>query len=83
MICVRRRRRLPSWTGSVDTVDVGPLADSWRFEPNAAAYTRLYLADLATPDEQLLEALAAPVSAAKLRSVLDRAKRVRVADRTF
>jgi len=31
----------------------------------------------------LLEAPGAPVSAAKLRSALDEAERVRVADRTF
>ncbi len=66
-----------------DTVDAGPLAESWRFEPEAAAYTRLYLADPATPNKHLLEAPGAPVSAAKLRSALDEAERVRVADRTF
>jgi predicted dinucleotide-binding enzyme len=66
-----------------DTVDAGPLAESWRFEPEAAAYTRLYLADLATPNEHLLEAPGTPVSATKLRSALNEAKRVRVADRTF
>jgi predicted dinucleotide-binding enzyme len=54
-----------------DTVDAGPLVDSWRFEPEAAAYTRLYVADPATPDECLLEAPGAPVSAAELRSALD------------
>ena len=66
-----------------DTVDAGPLAESWRFEPEAAAYTRLYLADPATPNEHLFEAPVTPVSAAKLRSALDGAERVRVADRTF
>jgi predicted dinucleotide-binding enzyme len=66
-----------------DTVDAGPLAASWRFEPEAAAYTRLYLADPATPDERLLDAPAAPVHATRLRSALQGAHRVRVADRTF
>lgn len=66
-----------------DTVDAGTLAESWRFEPEAAAYTRLYLADPATPDERLLEAPAAPVTAARLASALEGAQRVRVAERTF
>jgi len=66
-----------------DTVDVGPLTESWRFEPEAAAYTRLYVADPATPDERLLDAPGAPVPAAVLRSALDGAERVRVAERTF
>lgn len=65
-----------------DTVDAGPLADSWRFEPEAAAYTRLYLAEPTTPDAQVLEASAGPVSAADVQSALDEAHRVRVADRT-
>ena len=34
-----------------DAVDAGALAESWRFEPEAGAYTRLYLADAATPDD--------------------------------
>jgi predicted dinucleotide-binding enzyme len=66
-----------------DTVNAGSFADSWRFEPDAAAYTRLYLADPATPDERLLQAPAGPTSAAELRSALDEAERVRVADRAF
>ena len=66
-----------------DTVDAGSLADSWRFEPEAGAYTRLYLADPATPSDQMMQAPGAPVSAARLRSALDAAERVRVADRAF
>jgi 8-hydroxy-5-deazaflavin:NADPH oxidoreductase len=66
-----------------DTVDAGSLADSWRFEPEAAAYTQLYLADPATPADRMLEAPAGPASTGKLRSALDSAERVRVADRTF
>lgn len=66
-----------------DTVDTGPLAHSWRFEPDAAAYTRLYLADPATPDEQMLQAPGRPVPAAELRRALQAAQRVSVADRTF
>ncbi|MGO4587449.1 NADPH-dependent F420 reductase [Paenarthrobacter sp. 2TAF44] len=66
-----------------DAVDAGALAESWRFEPEAAAYTRLYLADPATPDESMLEAPAAPVSAERLGEALKRAEPVRVAARTF
>lgn len=66
-----------------DTVDAGALTESWRFEPEAAAYTRLYLADPATPAEQMLEAPAAPVTASRLASALEGAQRVRVAERTF
>jgi predicted dinucleotide-binding enzyme len=66
-----------------DTVDAGPLAGSWRFEPEASAYTRLYLADPGTPDERMLEAPGAPVKTATLRSALDTAKRVSAADRAF
>jgi predicted dinucleotide-binding enzyme len=66
-----------------DTVDTGPLTQSWRFEPEAAAYTRLYLADPATPDEQILQAPGRTVPAAELRHALQTAQRVSVADRAF
>ena len=66
-----------------DTVDAGPLADSWRFEPESAAYTRLYRADRTSPVERNPDAPAGRVSVAELRSALDGAERVRVADRTF
>lgn len=66
-----------------ETVDAGPLTQSWRFEPEAAAYTRLYVADPSTPDERLLDAPGAPVAADKLVSALDGAQRVQVAKRTF
>jgi predicted dinucleotide-binding enzyme len=66
-----------------DTFDAGPLEESWRFEPEAAAYTRLYLADPATPDDQILQAPGGPVSVDELRNALQKAERVRVADRKF
>lgn len=66
-----------------DVHDAGSLAESWRFEPEAAGYTRVYLADQSTPVEDMLTAPAAPVDAARLASVLESAERVRVADRTF
>jgi len=66
-----------------DSVDAGSLAQSWRFEPESSAYTRLYCADPAVPDDLILKSPAAPVPAAKVVSVLRQAKRVKVADRTF
>ena len=66
-----------------DAVDAGPLSESWRFEPEAKAYTRLYLADPETPAERMPEAPGSPVSADRLRSALASATRVRVADRLF
>jgi predicted dinucleotide-binding enzyme len=66
-----------------DTFDAGPLEESWRFEPEAAAYTRLYLADPATPDDQMLQAAGGSVSVDELRKALQNAERVRVADRRF
>jgi predicted dinucleotide-binding enzyme len=66
-----------------DTVDAGPLAQSWRFEPETTAYTRLYLADAATPGEQMMQAPAAPVPATELRRALEAAERIHVADRAF
>lgn len=66
-----------------DSLDAGPLGDSWRFEPEAAAYTQVYLADPNTPADQMMEAPAAPTSTARLVSALEAATRVKVADRTF
>lgn len=66
-----------------DAVDAGPLSESWRFEPEAGAYTRLYLADPQTPDEKLLQADGGPVPPDRLRAALASATRVRVADRQF
>jgi predicted dinucleotide-binding enzyme len=62
-----------------DTVDAGPLAESWRLEPESAGYTRLYLADPATPSEQMMQAQ----SAASLSQALAAAERVDVAAREF
>lgn len=66
-----------------DAIDAGPLADSWRFEPDADAYTRLYLADPSTPDQGLMEAPGGPVTEESLRSALGRGTRVDVAQRVF
>ncbi|MGW7052663.1 NADPH-dependent F420 reductase [Streptomyces sp. NPDC054887] len=66
-----------------DTVDAGTLSESWRFEPEAGAYTRVYLADPDVPAERMLLSPAAPFPADKLRAALEAARRVAVAERTF
>ncbi|MGP6173294.1 NADPH-dependent F420 reductase [Corynebacterium sp. A21] len=66
-----------------DSVDAGTLADTWKFEPEAAGYTRIYLADAATPDEQLLSSTPGPTTAQQVREVLASATRITVADRVF
>ncbi|WP_327097572.1 NAD(P)-binding domain-containing protein [Nocardia vinacea] len=66
-----------------DTVDAGTPGETWRFEPEAGAYTRIYLADPSVPVERMLEAPAASLSADKLRAALEASERVKVAERTF
>lgn len=66
-----------------DTVDAGSLADSWRFEPDAGAYTRIYCADPEVPVEQIMQAPAAPLPADRLRAALAASHRVDVAARVF
>ncbi|GAA3130129.1 NADPH-dependent F420 reductase [Streptomyces rectiviolaceus] len=66
-----------------DSVDAGTLDESWRFEPEAGAYTRIYLADPDVPADRILKAPAAPLPADKLRAALETAQRVKVAERAF
>ncbi|MFI0453250.1 NADPH-dependent F420 reductase [Actinomadura sp. 6N118] len=66
-----------------DTLDAGTLADSWHFEPEAGAYTQIYLADPDVPAEQIMQAPAAPLPADKLRAALAASHRVDVAARVF
>ncbi|MFF2375112.1 NADPH-dependent F420 reductase [Streptomyces xiamenensis] len=66
-----------------DTVDAGPLSESWRFEPESGAYTPIYLAHPDVPATQMLQAPAAPLPAEKLRAALQTAERVKVANRAF
>ncbi len=66
-----------------DTVDAGTPAQSWRFEPESGAYTRIYLADPDVAAERMTQAPAAPVSADKLRAALEGSRRVKVAERAF
>lgn len=66
-----------------DAMDAGRLVESWRFEPEADAYTRLYLADPSTADQSLMEAPGGPVTEEQLRSALSQGARVDVAQRVF
>ncbi|MFJ7750928.1 NADPH-dependent F420 reductase [Arthrobacter sp. NPDC097144] len=66
-----------------DVVDAGTVAESWRFEPDAAGYTRLYLADESTPDDQLLNSMPGITPKEKVESTLASATRVNVAERIF
>lgn len=52
-----------------DAVDVGPLAEGWRFQRDTSAYAALYAADPADWDRP------APVDAARLRDALAAARR--------
>lgn len=64
-----------------DVVDAGPLADSWRFEPESAGYTPIYLADPATPLDRLMSAPAGPTPASEVKAALASATRVNIAER--
>ena len=66
-----------------DVVDAGSVAESWKFEPDSAGYTRLYLADANTPDDQLMSSVPGTTPQEKVRSALASATRVNVADRVF
>lgn len=66
-----------------DTLDAGTLAETWKFEPESAGYTRIYLADPSTPDDQLLSSIPGPTPADQVRAALDSATRVNVAQRAF
>ena len=66
-----------------DTVDAGTLSETWKFEPEAAGYTRIYLADQSTPNDQLLFSIPSPTPAVQVKSALDSSTRVNVAERAF
>ncbi|MCX8562875.1 NAD(P)-binding domain-containing protein [Mycolicibacterium mucogenicum] len=65
-----------------DTLDAGPASQTWRFEPESAGYTQIYLSDPTVSSEQFWITPAAPVSKDMLRAALASATRVDVADRT-
>ena len=64
-----------------DGINTGSLAESWRFEPESSAYTRLYLADRTAPTAVIREALGAPLSRAELQHALSDVRRVDVGAR--
>ncbi|WP_166997797.1 NADPH-dependent F420 reductase [Paramicrobacterium fandaimingii] len=66
-----------------DTLDAGALGDSRRFESESAGYTRVYLADPSTPDDQVMTANPGPTSAHKINVALASGTRVTVAGRVF
>jgi len=66
-----------------DVFDAGSLADSWRFEPESAGYTPIYLADPATPREELMSAPAGPTSRGDVETALASATRVNVSERVY
>ena len=66
-----------------DTVDAGSLAESWRPEPDTAVYGRIYFEDPAVPEDQMMDAKPGPTPTAQIRSALDGAERVNIAERRF
>lgn len=65
-----------------DTVNVEPDSQTWRFEPESAGYTQIYLADPTVSWEQSTSTPGSPVSKDELRAALAAATPVNVADRT-
>ncbi|KXX59214.1 NADPH-dependent F420 reductase [Rhodococcus sp. LB1] len=66
-----------------DILDAGSVSETWRFEPESAAYTQIYLADPTVPLKTYTSAPAAPVSKDTLRAALASATPVDVAGRTY
>ncbi len=66
-----------------DPVDVGPLSESWRFEPDTAAYLWPYASPELTSLQDLRSTPAVPVSVATIRDLLRRAERTDQASRAF
>ena len=64
------------------TLNIGDASQTWRFEPDSAGYTQIYLSDPTVPVDKFMTTPAAPVSTDTLRSTLASATRVNVADRT-
>ena len=64
-----------------DPYDAGPLAESWRFEPDTPAYGRVYFEDPNLPDDKLMDSKPGITPASKLKAALDAATRVDVSAR--
>jgi predicted dinucleotide-binding enzyme len=65
-----------------DTLDAGPASQTWRFEPESAGYTQIYLSDPTVSPEEFMTTPGAPVSKETLRAALASATPVNVANRT-
>jgi 8-hydroxy-5-deazaflavin:NADPH oxidoreductase len=65
-----------------DTADAGPMAESWRFEPNTVAYLLCYAPDGTTMVE-LQAAPGQPAGTEQIRSLLARAERTDQSTRDF
>lgn len=65
-----------------DALNIGDASQTWRFEPESAGYTQIYLADQTVPPENFMTTPGAPVSTDTLRATLASATRVNAADRT-
>ncbi|MEU4190628.1 NAD(P)-binding domain-containing protein [Kribbella sp. NPDC026611] len=68
-----------------DVVDVGTLADSWRYEPETDVYVTPYLASTSTPEQRAGGQVDQPksLSAAELTELLAKSHRPPVGDRRF
>lgn len=66
-----------------DPVSAGPLADSWRTEPESGAYTLIYAADPESFFSNYLADTGAPMHAARLRGLVASSARAAVAERKF
>jgi 8-hydroxy-5-deazaflavin:NADPH oxidoreductase len=66
-----------------DTLDVGGLEESWRFEPDTAAYLRPYAAGELNSLEDLRTTPAAPLTADALKRLIAEAERTDQGARTF
>ncbi|ALO67065.1 hypothetical protein AS189_11870 [Arthrobacter alpinus] len=63
--------------------DAGTLSETWKFEPESAGYTHIYLADQSTPDDQLLSSVQCPTPVGQVRAALESTTRVNVVGRAF
>lgn len=66
-----------------EPVDAGSLAESWRFEPESGAYTKIYAADLNLFAQDHLADTGTPLLPERLREVLAASYRPDVAGRAF
>jgi 8-hydroxy-5-deazaflavin:NADPH oxidoreductase len=66
-----------------DTLNAGSATQTWRFEPESAGYTQIYLSDPTVSPEEFTSTPGAPVSRDTLRAALDAATPMNVASRTY